>query len=733
MLSTVPTARDAIRAWATPFIAYGITLAASLAVMGLVVLALAVGSDAAGASDVESDLDIEAIGTLVGMPFQLVAMALGGSLRLGEAGFGFSLYAPPLLLTATFLVANCLLAKRAERAAPSSSTLERVVLSLSGAFALSIVSLVATRLLAMRDDGAVMHAASVGLFFGVFFLTFASLLLGRLAAHGSLWPRWLPADGRRAAHLVAQHVAVSVLAPIPLAAAWIAIETDVENGVFALVWGLTVGAYAFGLGHLGAVTALGEHSFAWDLGWLPAAVLLLLALLLAALASVAWHLRRGEDAEFLLQPGSWAALPTAHALGALCVCLVSTIGISGAVYGVGGGFTVSNAYWLIPVLAVWGAAIEASSRFLAPALARVLPPTVARRLARGPAQLVSPPAAPAQRIPMSPSDRARARAGLVGAGVVGGLVLVGFIAFSVVGSAMFSPEKEAEAYLDAVVDGDAARAVELAPVGAEASDALLTNEIYQGVRDRITGYDITDVEEFGDTVTVTVDLEGIEDGDDVQLTLVSQGNRALFFDDWRIDDGGLASAVSVPLPESSSSLSVNGTMVPAEGDVVDLWALPGTYTFDPFGGSEWLESSDTATTVPPFSFGIYADVSEPAPSQALKDAVDADIAEWIDGCMTRTEPDPSGCPQEIYPYGDDIRNLEWELDTMPTVSWDGFYGTFPVDLYSDADGQATATYEYDASYGFGAPEWEQESEEASLYVHATVDLVDGEPRVTFED
>lgn len=75
--------------------------------------------------------------------------------------------------------------------------------------------------------------------------------------------------------------------------------------------------------------------------------------------------------------------------------------------------------------------------------------------------------------------------------------------------------------------------------------------------------------------------------------------------------------------------------------------------------------------------------------------------------------------------------MRWELTTAPTLSWDGFDGTFPAELSSDVTGQATATYEYDASYGFGAPDWTTETEEADLYVTAEVDLVDDEPVVTF--
>jgi hypothetical protein len=733
-VATIPTMRSVLRACAAPLLGYGAAVAASLGLMVLVVIAVAIGSGGSDGSDPSSDIDVEAIGTLIGIPFQLTGMALGGSLRFGDDAFSLSLFAPPLLVTAVFVVAVYLLSRRAEWATPSASTLERAILAASGGFAVAVVATVATRLLAMRDDGTVMHAASVGLFFGVLTLAFAAALLGRLAVHGSLWPWWLPADGRRAVHLVTQHLLMWIVLAIPVVLLWLVVDSGVESGLYALAWGPTVSFDAFALGHLGAVTAVGEYQFAWDLGWFPGVALPLLAVLLAVSAAVAWHLRRGRDREWLMQPASWVSLPVAYAGAALCVCMLSTVGISGELYGAGGGITIYSAYWLIPVLALWGGVIELLSRFVVPAFAAAVPGPIARRLAQGPARLVSPPVPATQRIPMSPPDRARAKKALIGIGVIGGLGLIAFVAMSVVGSTMFSPEKQAEAYLDALVEADAEKALELAPVDEdEASDGLLTNQIYGAADDRITDYEITDVEEYGDTVTVTVDLEGVQDGDDVELTLKEDGRRALFFSDWAVEDGGLASEVTVSVPESSSSLEANGASITVQsGEDVDLWALPGSYTFNPYGDSEWLEPVDSPTVVPASSWGVYAEVGDPEPSEALKSFVDSEIAEWVNDCMASTEPDPADCPQEIYPYGDEQRNLTWTLVTMPTVSWDGFYGTFPADLYSDAYGEAIATYEYDESYGYGKPEWVEETEEATLYVNATVDLVDGEPQVTLE-
>lgn len=734
--TTVPTFRGVLRSCGAPLLGYAVSLGASLVLMALVVLAIALEADGTGDSDPSGDIDIKVIGTLVGIPFQIAGMALGGSIGLGDDEFALHLFAPPLFITAAFVVAVLWLSRRSERTTPTSSTVERAILAGCGALATAVVAVVATRVLAMRDDDLVMHAATVGLFLWTLVLAGVASFAGRQSVHGSLWPRWVPADVRRGAHLVTQHVLAWVVLLVPIAVAWMLVDSGLDAALYALVWGPTLALGAFAMGHVGAVTAAGEHAFAWDLGWFPGIVLPVLAVLFTITAALAWHLRRGQDRAWLAHPASWVTLPLAYAAGALLVCMVSTVRLTGALFGVDGGITYSGAYWLIPVLAVWGVATEALSRFVAPALAGSLPRMIARRLATGPAHPVPPaPTGPVQRIPLSPADRARARKGLIAAAVIGGGGLLGVLVFSIVGSTLADPEKRAEAYLDAVVDGDIDKVLELAPVADdEASVALLTDEVYAAADDRITGYDITDVEEFGDTVTVTVDLDGPEDGDDVELTLVPDGKRALFFDDWKVDEGGLAREVTLSVPESSTSVEANGVTVEATGgEDADFWALPGSYVFNPYGDSPWLEASDEPTSVPAAdTFGVYAETGQPGPSEQLRDKVDTAIADWVNDCMKATELAPEDCPQDAFGSGDTQRKVAWTLTTMPTVSWDYFDGTFPVNLSSDETGEATVTYEYDASYGYGPREWTKESEQEDLYVNATVDLVDGEPVVTFE-
>ena len=188
------------------------------------------------------------------------------------------------------------------------------------------------------------------------------------------------------------------------------------------------------------------------------------------------------------------------------------------------------------------------------------------------------------------------------------------------------------------------------------------------------------------------------------------------------------------MPDTSTSIEANGVTVGATGgEDADFWALPGSYVFNPYGDNPWLEASDEPTSVPAEdTFGVYAESGQPGPSDQLREKVDTAIADWVNACMKATELSPEDCPQDAFGSGDTQRKVRWTLTTMPTVSWSYFDGSFPFNLSSEMTGEATVSYEYDASYGFGTPDWTKETEQEDLYVNATVDLVDGEPVVTFE-
>ena len=75
-------------------------------------------------------------------------------------------------------------------------------------------------------------------------------LLGRLSVSGSLWPRWLPPDGRRAVHLVTQHLLLWSVVVIPIATIWLLLDDGAEVALYSVIWGPTVALGAFAMGHV---------------------------------------------------------------------------------------------------------------------------------------------------------------------------------------------------------------------------------------------------------------------------------------------------------------------------------------------------------------------------------------------------------------------------------------------------------------------------------------------------
>ena len=202
-----PTGAQIVRALRAPAIGYAWLLLGAVVTMVLIVVAANVGSTGAE-TGVESD-DTNAFGVLIGMPFQIAGMALLGSLHFTEDGVRVSLFLPPLILTALYLVMTARAAARSE-VIPAAGT--RALLGVIVGFAAAVVLVPVTWALAMRAEGAAVHAASVSLFFGVWALTGIAPYLGTSRVAGASRPAWIPSDCSIAARLWVGSVAVWVVA-----------------------------------------------------------------------------------------------------------------------------------------------------------------------------------------------------------------------------------------------------------------------------------------------------------------------------------------------------------------------------------------------------------------------------------------------------------------------------------------------------------------------------------------
>lgn len=716
-----PTGAQILRGLRAPAVAYGWLLFGALALMVLIVVAANVGSTG-DETGVESD-DTNAVGVLIGMPFQIAGMALLGSLHFTEAGVRASLFLPPLVLTGLYLYVVARAARRGE-VVPATGT--RALLGAVVGFAAAVVVTPLTWALAMRSDGAAVHSASVSLFFGTWLLTGVGSYVGTSRAARVTRPAWIPSDYAAAARLWLGSVGVWLAVAFVVLTVVAGVKGGLWVAILSPAWAVTVGLYTYALGHLGGLSLGGEGIDIGDFDAAWTVVAIVGALALALLTSMAWHLRRDTRDESLRRPGSWVVLPATWAVGGMLVWVVPSVVLGGGIGEFGTSVTLQPAFWSVFVLAVWGAAVEVASRFLAPSLATGLPPR-ALAVLRGPVRSES--AAPAVAVdspaprPLTPDERKRYRRIAVVSGAVVAVGIAGWIAVSVVNSQLYSPRDQASAYLDAVVEGNLDEADGLAPVDDDqADDSLLTSAIYQAAASRITGYELGDVEEDGDNVTVEVRLEGLDDSTTTELVMQKDGHTSGVFDKWVVADGGLAKAVTVSLPESAGDVTVNGVEVSSVDD--DVWLLPGTYDIDAFAGNQWLESTGEPVTVLPDEDFQYADVPAAVPSDAFKEEVQRQVDDYLDDCMAATELEPDDCPNAAY-GGTDVRNVSWTLEQAPTPSFDYFDGTFPADLSYGDPGRATVTYEADQSYGFGQPDWQPQTEESDLYLSSVTVTEEG--------
>lgn len=732
-----PTGAQVLRALRAPAVGYAWLFAGAVLTMALIVLAANVGSTG-DETGVESE-DTNGIGVLIGMPFQIASMALLGSLHFSSDGVGVSLFLPPLVLTALYLVGTARAAARVE-IVPVTGT--RALLATAVGLVMAMVVTPLTWALAMRHDGVALHASSVGLFFGAWALTGLAFYVGASRAAGASRPPWVPSDYAAAFGLWARSVLVWIAVALPVLVVVAGVQEAFWVSLVVPVWGATVALYTYAFGHLGAVTLAGEDLTAWgfDAAW--TIVMILGAVVLAVLTSIAWHLRRDTRAGSLATPGSWVVLPVVYAAGGMVLWLLPTVVLGGGIGGATGSLTLQPAFWFVFVLVVWGAAVELAGRFVAPSLAQALPPRLVAVLrGRGPTaptrdsgdevEGASPHAVVHEPRPLTPEERARYK--LIGIAVAGALVLLlaGLVTASVLNNRFYGPEDQARAYLDAVVEADLAKALDLAPVGDEADDELLTSTIYRAAENRITGYELGDIEEEGAGVSVEVRLEGLGEDVEAELLMEKDGHTAGVFDRWRVIDGGLVRSVTLTVPESSDGLTINGAEVGQVDDYV--WLLPGDYTIDAYAGSPWLESAEDPVTVSAEEEFQFLDVPEATASEAFVAEVQRQVDAYLAGCIAAEELDPDGCPNSAY-GGSEVRNVQWTLESAPVPDFSSFRGTFPADLSYGESGRATVTYELDESYGFGRPDWQPQTEESDLYLGSvTVTEQNGELVVDIED
>ncbi|MBG6225247.1 hypothetical protein IWX63_001819 [Arthrobacter sp. CAN_A2] len=323
------------------------------------------------------------------------------------------------------------------------------------------------------------------------------------------------------------------------------------------------------------------------------------------------------------------------------------------------------------------------------------------------------------------------RAARVGTAVVLALI-IGVLAVHLVNQSSFGPHKPVEAYLDALVAGDAETAGTLIGTGAGPA-GLLSDAVYGAAENRVSGYEVRDIAVEGDSATVVADLTQDGAATPREFTLTRTGSTALIFDEWRLDGPAPVGDVGVVVPQGFATLTVNGADVALPAGDADLYAglrsltlpaLPGTYVVSPPPPSTYLSYGDEQSIVVPADpeSAPPGVLIEAAPTPAVEDDAVAQVTEALAACIASTDDAPSGCPNRSYLFGDpeDVRGPRWTLDRDPTFTLEPSYEPGVYRLLSD-DAEATFSYERNAEFEDSSPpRWEREEDTQTLFISATV-------------
>jgi len=279
-----------------------------------------------------------------------------------------------------------------------------------------------------------------------------------------------------------------------------------------------------------------------------------------------------------------------------------------------------------------------------------------------------------------------------------------------VNAKVYGPSKQVEDYLQALQEGDGARALGLLNAEVpEANAALLGGEALRASTDGLEVLEITEADTTVDdrkNVEVAYRLDGIEERSAFELE--KTGSRWLFFDQWSFRPDSLPSVRITAANQNEAVLNGIPVLLPE-----------GTNTFAAFYPSRVAASFSSGYFEAPEQSGVLATASgsldltlQSRATPELVDAVDARVREFLDNCAgEQNRLAPPGCP--FYHLTDNRVEppITWEIVEYPTVEIspaEGHWGLAPLngtarvtatqtDLFSGA--QSPLVEEKEFSFG----------------------------------
>lgn len=471
---------------------------------------------------------------------------------------------------------------------------------------------------------------------------------------------------------------------------------------------------------------------------------LVLALLCTVAAGTAVLLRRGLAEN--RKASTWFGVPAAFLIFGLCLLPLLSSSFRYNLPGMASGeYSVSPVWWSPVVFLVWGVLVELCARFISPYLLPFVPARLqgAARLGTVAARPVPVTAAEPEALPLglddqrdlvpptaktlSPAGKKRAKITLIALGATAVIVAGGLVAVNVAKTSS-SPDKLVGEYVQALVDGDAEKALLLADPDVPNEDrTLLTNAVYGAAAKRIDGFSILSTDVTGESASVLVELR--QDGRKSEDTyMLVKDHPSLLDDNWKLQTSGLQ-VLTLTADVPVDGFSVNGVVAgpPDSGpatrtETLTLSAFPGEYTVTLPETEKFLTAKAKRTLV---TIGTRAQAPEGVDlevtaSEALHTEVRRQVeAAWAE-CAKSTEMKPKGCPFRGYAFGD-TRSVKWSIVSKPEYSLERSYSG-GWRLRSETDGKAEVSYEENSSYNKDKPDWKPRTDSLRFGAHGEVNL-----------
>lgn len=292
---------------------------------------------------------------------------------------------------------------------------------------------------------------------------------------------------------------------------------------------------------------------------------------------------------------------------------------------------------------------------------------------------------------------------IVGLVVLSALLAAGGILVGVI-TAQRSPQAAAERFLTALVESDP-DAVVAALVGRPGGQTTLIGE-GTAPTDGVTAFQVvsSSVEGAEATVVAEVTLAGETNTVEIPLQLVRRDLGV--FDVWRVDSTILPTVSITYARPDGMDLTVNGGTLaafdgPSESGVP---ALPGTYVFEPTGGTDLYAADPVTVTV---GFGDRGTAALPVHlTDAGRSAAQAAVNAALDACVGQPTFAPVGnCGFQALDdgAGATYTNIRWEILVRPTVTFGDYtdHGGWAVSPASGGTLRMTADYDLPGEYGTG--------------------------------